>query len=103
LQHTATHCTTLQLTATHCNTLQQLCNTACSIWRIIYHRIALGACQGEVQHTATHCNTLKLTTTTLQQHCNNTATHPAAYGASFIEMRSALVMEKTMCQVESLI
>jgi len=44
LQHTATHCNTLQLTlqhaATHCNTLQRTathCNT--------------------LQHTATHCNT----------------------------------------------
>jgi len=49
LQHTATHCNTLQYTATpqhtaaHCNTLQHL-NT--------------------LQHTATHCNTLR------QTHCN---------------------------------
>jgi len=42
LQHTATHCNTLQHTATHCNTLHHTathCNT--------------------LQHTASHCNPLQ--------------------------------------------
>ena len=60
IQHTATHCNTLQPpphTSTHCNILQHPA-THCNI----------------LQHTATHCNTLQLNTphrNTLQ----HTATH----------------------------
>ena len=52
LQHTATHCNTLQHTATtHCNSLQ---------------------------HTATHCNTLQHTYITLQQASRLSTWIPAA-------------------------
>ena len=78
MQHTATHCNTLQHTgaavrrtcdmnATHCNTLQHTtthCNTL---------RYTATHCN-TLQHTATHCNTLQLTAT----HRNapqRTATH----------------------------
>ena len=52
LQHTATHCNTLQLAAPHCNTLQHTaiyCNT-------LQHTAA--HCK-TLQHTATDCNTLQ--------------------------------------------
>jgi len=61
LQHTATHCNTLQHTVkhttTHCNTLQ---HAVCMkwhdwcIWRVWLNTL---------QHTATHCNTLQHTVT----------------------------------------
>ena len=70
-QHTAIHCKSLQRTATHCNTLQHTaihCNT-------------LQVSATQQQHTATHCNSRyfllqtrnKASCNTLQQtatHCN---------------------------------
>ena len=86
MQHTATHCNTLQCTATtymyqehtswvtcaiyvaHCNTLQHAathCNTlhyTATHCNILQHTATHG---NTLQHTATHCNTLQHTAT----HC----------------------------------
>ena len=51
LQHTATHCNTLQHTATHCNTLVYQCG----------HEGHFQMICNTLQHTATHCNTLQHT------------------------------------------
>jgi len=56
LQHTATHCDTLQ---THCNTLQQTATHCKTLQNTATHCNAL-------QHTATHCYTLQHTAL----HCN---------------------------------
>ena len=64
LQHTATHCKTLQHI---CNTLQHAkiyCNTFATLCNTLQHTIA-SSCS-TLQHTATHCNTLQHTAT----HCN---------------------------------
>jgi len=74
MQHSATHCNTMQCTATHCNTLQHTathCNTLqhtathCNIYTCAGHKgiaIPLNYCN-TLQHTATHCNTLQHTAT----------------------------------------
>jgi len=55
LQHTATYCDTLQHTATHCNTLQHTATHSCNTpERTATHGNTL-------QHTATRCNTLQHT------------------------------------------
>ena len=70
LQHSATHCNSLQLTATHCNSLQH----SATHWQLV---LSKGRCVthcNTLQHTATRCNALQLTAT----HCNtlqHTATH----------------------------
>ena len=70
LQHTATHCNTLQLTAAHCNTLQHES----------YHD---GDYYVEVlktsTHMATHCSPLQ---PTAKHTATYTATHTAAYTAT---------------------
>jgi len=80
LQHTATHCNTLQhtvcarhvcilgprRTATRCNTLQHTAYTATQ-WNTLKHTVcARHVSVSGPQHTATHCNTLQHTAT----HCN---------------------------------
>ena len=59
LQHTATHCNTLQTSATRCNTLQHTATHCNTLQHAATHCNTL-------QHTATHCNTLQHTAT----HCN---------------------------------
>jgi len=59
LQHTATHCSTLQRAVTHCNTLQHTATHCSTLQRAVTHCNTL-------QHTATHCNTLQHTAV----HCN---------------------------------
>jgi len=72
LQHSATHCNTLQHTAT-----QFICSTSQEILRkcATYAYLPPTATHcNTLQHTATHCNTLQHTAT----HCNtlqHTATH----------------------------
>ena len=84
LQHTATHCNTLQHTATHCYTHMQVRKTLA-----LQHT---GTHSNTLQHTATHCSTLQHTAThcsTLQHrlykktHCN---TH--------MQVRKALLLPK---------
>ena len=58
VQHTATHCISLQLTTIHFTTLQQDVPKD--------GRLISSAATALVQHTATHCNTLQLYNT-LQQ------------------------------------
>jgi len=52
MQHTATHCNTLEHTATHCNTMQQEIPRGISLKHY-----------NTLQHTATHCTTLQHTAT----------------------------------------
>ena len=91
LQRTATHCNALQHAMAHRSntaTPQQHCNTRQPVLELaMTHRCITGHpihCN-TLQHTATHCKTLQHTATilqhtvahwnTLQQYCNNTATH----------------------------
>jgi len=78
LQHTATHCNTLQLTTRYCNTLQH------RSWWVRYQGVWHRHCN-TLQHTAIHCNTLHHTAS----HCNtlqhtatlcNTLWHTATQG-----------------------
>jgi len=75
LQHTATHCNTLQHTATHCNThTSQRRNYTATHIRLQHTATHCNT----LQHTARYCNTLQHTYVTAQQlHCNThkTATH----------------------------
>ena len=65
VQHTATHCNTLQFR--HCNTHPTYCNTQyeCGLkwmldWiRALLRRTRCIATHNTLQHTATHCNTLQ--------------------------------------------
>jgi len=80
VQHTATHCNTLQFR--HCNTHPTYCNTQyeCGLkwmldWiRALLRRTRCIATHNTLQHTATHCNTLQHTATQAQlhtsAHCN---------------------------------
>ena len=54
LRHTATHCNTLQHTAIHCNTLQHTATHCNTLRHTATHCNTLNT----LQHTATHCNTL---------------------------------------------
>jgi len=83
---------TLQHTATHCNTLQPHCNHTFTDWELLHIAWARAAYCNTLRHTATHCNALQRTATyyntlqlsatqcnslqhtatTLQRHCNNT-------------------------------
>ena len=77
LQHTATHCNSLQLTATnacqtgkshvhtHHNTPQHTA-TQYNTLQITHAKPDIHTCT-HLQHTATHCNSLQLTAT----HCNS--------------------------------
>jgi len=59
MQHTATHCNSLQLTATHCNPLQHTttpCNTHMNLLNTL-------------QHTTTHYNTLQHTHESIDDNC----------------------------------
>ena len=56
LQHTATHCNTMQLNATHCNILQHTA-TSCNALQRNAKQCSI------LQHTAAHCNTLQHTAT----------------------------------------
>ena len=92
LQHTTTHCNTLQYTAsryktrirhtaTHCNTLQQ---AATHWYKLLYtaaHYITLqhtAAHYITLQHTAAHCSTLQHTAA----HCS-TLQHTATHGTTW--------------------
>ena len=63
LQHTATHCNTLQHTATHCNTLQHIwISHVTGKFQIDLAMDCFGVCN-TLQPTATYCNTLQHTAT----------------------------------------
>jgi len=57
--HIATHCSTLQHTAAHCNTLQHTATHCNTLQHIAVH-------DNTLQHTTTHCSTLLHAAT----HCN---------------------------------
>ena len=60
MQHTATHCNTLQRTATHCNALQCIAMHCTARYRTVAHCNTLQQpIWLSLQHTATHCNTLQ--------------------------------------------
>ena len=70
LQHTVSHCNTLQHTITHCNTLQQT-ETDCNRLQHTATRCNASTTSDTTLYpTATHCSTLPLTAT----HCNTGAT-----------------------------
>jgi len=56
VEHTATHCNTLQHTAAHCNTLQ---HTATHVFQLHLQPFLCGICA----ESRKHCNTLQHTTT----------------------------------------
>ena len=64
IQHTATHCNTLQ--HTHCNTLRRPVDVRLGAPPMSRFTATATHCN-TLQHTATHCNTLHHTAT----HCNN--------------------------------
>ena len=73
MQHTTSHCITLQRTATHCNAPQQWWNAGASV----NYRVC-----NTLHHTAIHCNTLQHTATTVERRrlceplgIQHTATH----------------------------
>ena len=80
LQHIATHCSTLQHTATHCNTLQHFYNTLhhAEHFTTFQNTLKLSATLcNTLQHIAPHCTTLRHTTTYCTTRCN-TVTYEVA-------------------------
>ena len=98
LQHTATP---LQHTATHCKTLQRICLPQKSFY-ICLRTVA----NSTLQHTATHCNTLQHTATrcnTLQHtatHCN-TLQHTATHCNTLQHTTTHLPSSKTFLHIPS--
>jgi len=80
LQPSATHLSkTLQHTATHCNTLQTYCNTLKKTWPFTFF-LDPGSTQtathcNTLQHSATLCNTLKQLATSVLNILQHSATH----------------------------
>jgi len=81
LEHTATHCIALQHTATHCNTLEHTATHCIALQHTTFgHRpTALYAtwyqATASLQHTATHCNTLQHTAAHYCNTLHRTATY----------------------------
>jgi len=114
LQHSSTHCTTLQqqhtatlqCTTPHCNTLLHTAIKSHVFWDKLKKTYDTTHCN-RLQHTATHCNTLQRTAPhciTLQQQHTATLQHAATHcntllsGPMFLETNSnSVYIYNTMC------